>query len=375
MADEDARLLAAKATPEDFYTSNTLVWLLCGGNAIGAVAHGVGVVLTLALTWCTQYELPMFTIATNATVAGDPPRYLGDGVNVTRFKPVLEECCPLDPRATIVGFFALSCAFHVFFALVLLCGRPRGAARVAPAAADGDAAAPPTAATTSAALATIPRSFAEHVTRWYLQCLADCRAPWRWLEYAFSASLLISLAVRLLGTGHVELLWTLTQLMATTIFFGYLTEVYSVQFIATAATPRPFFGTSWILTRAWKPDTVVTRMQIHILGYVPYISCWAILLNQYETTRARLQDDFPEFLPQAIWGSFVAFTLFGLVQLFSQLSCGALRYGPSLYWLGELTYILLSFAAKANMGFVVLAEVLLSDRFDALLYLKRTDAC
>ena len=83
----------------------------------------------------------------------------------------------------------------------------------------------------------------------------------------------------------------------------------------------------------------------------------------YETTRARLQDDFPEFLPQAIWGSFVAFTLFGLVQLFSQLSCGALRYGPSLYWLGELTYILLSFAAKANMGFVVLAEVLLSDRF------------
>ena len=181
--------------------------------------------------------------------------------------------------------------------------------------------------------------------------------------------------MRLLGTGHVELLWTLTQLQATTIFFGYLTEIYSMRYIVAAETPRRFFGTPWMLTRVWRPHTVVTRMQIHILGWVPYISCWAILLHKYETTRARLQDDFPEFLPQAIWGSFIAFTLFGLVQLFNQLSCGPLRYGPSLFWLSELMYVLLSFVAKANMGFVVLAEVLLSDRFDALLYLKRTEVC
>ncbi len=197
----------------------------------------------------------------------------------------------------------------------------------------------------------------------------------RWLEYAFSASLLISLAVRLLGTGHVELLWTLTQLMATTIFFGYLTEIYGVQYIVTVPEDEQlnFFG--WKLRRVWKPKTLVRRVQIHLLGYVPYISCWYVLLHQYETTRVRLQDDFPEFLPQAVWGSFVAFTLFGLVQLFSQLDWGVLRYGPSLYWLGELTYVILSFAAKANMGFVVLVDVLLSDRFDDLLYLKRTNTC
>ena len=366
MSDEAFGLLARAAPPENFYTSSTLVWLLCAGNGVGALAHGVGIALTLGLTWCTQYELPMFTITSNATVPGDPARYLGNGVNITRFKPVLEECCSLDPRAIIVGFFALSFAFHLFFALVLLCGRPRRIKKGTGDDAEEGA---------DAALALPQSGFAAAIARWYLQCLADCRAPWRWLEYAFSASLLISLAVRLLGTGHVELLWTLTQLMATTIFFGYLTEIYSVQFIVPAETPRRFFGTPWMLTRVWKPQTDVIRMQIHILGYVPYISCWAVLLNQYETTRARLQDDFPEFLPQAIWGSFIAFTLFGLVQLFSQLSCGPLRYGPSLYWLGELTYIVLSFAAKANMGFVVLGEVLLSDRFDDLLYLKRTEAC
>ena len=365
MSDEAFGLLARAAPPENFYTSSTLVWLLCAGNGVGALAHGVGIALTLGLTWCTQYELPMFTITSNATVPGDPARYLGNGVNVTRFKPVLEECCSLDPRAIIVGFFALSFAFHLFFALVLLCGRPRRTKKGTGDDAEegGDA-----------ALAPPQSGFAAAIARWYLQCLADCRAVAvaRICVFGVAAR---SLAVRLLGTGHVELLWTLTQLMATTIFFGYLTEIYSVQFIVAAEKSQRFFGTSWMLTRVWKPDTVVTRMQMHILGYVPYISCWAILLHKYEATRARLQDDFPEFLPQAIWGSFIAFTLFGLVQLFSQLSCGPLRYGPSLYWLGELTYILLSFAAKANMGFVVLAEVLLSDRFDALLYLRRTEAC
>ena len=176
MADEAFGLLARAAPPEDFYTSSTLVWLLCVGNAVGAVAHGVGVALTLGLTWCSHYELPMFTITTNATVPGDPPRYLGDGVNVTLFKPVLEECCPLDPRAIIAGFFGLSFAFHAFFALVLLCGRPRGAARVVPFAPGIDADADGGA---GAAVGAPSRDgFAVMVARWYLQCLADCRAPW-----------------------------------------------------------------------------------------------------------------------------------------------------------------------------------------------------
>ena len=154
MAEEDLGLLAQTPPLEEFYTDARLVWALCIGNALGAVAHGVGIALTVGLTWCTQYELPMFTITSNLTTPSDPPRYLGDGVNVTRFKPVLEECCPLDPRGIILGFFALSFSFHVVFALVLLCGRPQD--REGPRRA----------------------SFVAVVARWYLRCLADCRAPW-----------------------------------------------------------------------------------------------------------------------------------------------------------------------------------------------------
>ena len=62
----------------------------------------------------------------------------------------------------------------------------------------------------------------------------------------------------------------------------------------------------------------------------------------------------PEFVNTATIGSFVLFTFFGLVQLFNQL----FPYGPSLYWLGECTYVVLSFAAKANLGFIVLYQAL-----------------
>ena len=125
------------------------------------------------------------------------------------------------------------------------------------------------------------------------------------------------------------------------------------------------------------PRTTLKRLRIHILGYVPYTTVWAILLYRYEVNRERLKNEFPEFLPQAVWGTFAAFTVFGLVQLFSQLPlprpCG--MYGPSLYWLGELTYIVLSFAAKANFGLVILYEVLATDYYDNLLYIQRVDVC
>jgi hypothetical protein len=52
------------------------------------------------------------------------------------------------------------------------------------------------------------------------------------------------------------------------------------------------------------------------------------------------------------------------VQLWNQLY----EFGPSLYWLGEAVYVFLSFAAKANLGFVVLYQALIAgSEFDAVL--------
>ena len=192
---------------------------------------------------------------------------------------------------------------------------------------------------------------------------------------------MITLLSRLLGTANVELVWTLTQLCATTMFFGYVTELWSAQYIVQAP-PAPdedrvgtrFFGSQWQLTRVWRPHTLLERMQFHLLGYIPYVTTWAVLIVQYERNRADLAEDFPDFLPAAVYGTFAAFSAFGLVQLANQLDCGWLKYGPSVYWLSEATYIVLSFVAKANLGFVVIFSALDENRFDALLRMRVLDA-
>ena len=64
-------------------------------------------------------------------------------------------------------------------------------------------------------------------------------------------------------------------------------------------------------------------------------------------------------------GTFAVFTVFGLVQLILQ----ALPFGPSLYAWGELAYIVLSFAAKANLGILAISQALVPGaKYDALLF-------
>ena len=62
----------------------------------------------------------------------------------------------------------------------------------------------------------------------------------------------------------------------------------------------------------------------------------------------------PDFINGTVVSSFALFTFFGITQLLHQV----LPYGPSLNWLGEVIYVTLSFAAKANLGFVVLYQAL-----------------
>ena len=65
----------------------------------------------------------------------------------------------------------------------------------------------------------------------------------------------------------------------------------------------------------------------------------------------------PDFVNVTVIGSFALFTLFGITQLLHQV----LPYGPSLYWLGEIIYVVLSFTAKAELGLIVLFQALVDD--------------
>lgn len=137
-------------------------------------------------------------------------------------------------------------------------------------------------------------------------------------------------------------------LMAITITFGWMTELHSSGLIEAGAEPYEFCG--WTLTRRWVRGSWKTRFQLHLLGYVPYALCWGIVFDQFRKNMEVVGGAVPDFVNVATVGSFALFTLFGLVQLANQL----FSYGPSVYWMGEMTYVILSFVAKANLGFIVI---------------------
>ncbi len=174
----------------------------------------------------------------------------------------------------------------------------------------------------------------------------------RWLEYAFSASIMLLLTCLLLGLRTTHVIWMVVGLMFITILFGWTTELHSSNLIEDVDDPLERWG--WKLSRRWRPGSWKTRLQIHLMGYFPYALLWGVVFDQFRLNMNVLRDSVPPFVNTATIGSFALFTLFGLVQLANQL----FSYGPSFYWLGEATYVILSFAAKANLGFIVIFQAL-----------------
>jgi hypothetical protein len=180
---------------------------------------------------------------------------------------------------------------------------------------------------------------------------------------------MLLLTCLLLGLRMLHVIWMVTGLMFITILFGWITELHSSNLIMSDPdNPYEFCG--WKLTRRWLPGTWKTRLQVHLLGYFPYALLWGIVFDQFRMNMDVIADTLPPFVNVATTGSFILFTLFGLVQFANQV----VPYGPSLYWLGEAVYVVLSFAAKANLGFIVIFQALVEgSTYDRALGLNQQD--
>ena len=120
-----------------------------------------------------------------------------------------------------------------------------------------------------------------------------------------------------------------------------------------------------IFVARWKRGSWLVRLQVHLLGYVPYALVWVLVFRGYDNAKTAFGPWLPPVSHQMVIGTFVVFTVFGLVQLVLQ----ALPFGPSLYAWGELVYIVLSFAAKANLGILAISQALVKGaKYDALLF-------
>lgn len=178
--------------------------------------------------------------------------------------------------------------------------------------------------------------------RVYLDQLERCYTPTRWIEYFFSASVMIVVVAYTLGIRDRDTLVALAALVATTMTFGYWVEVVG----------RPRSADEWRVGRA-------RRLLPWALGHVPQCAAWALIVLRFYDVLSE-EDRAPAFVHAILWGELVLFFSFGLASLLSQL------YPPRLFYRGEITFQVLSLVSKGLLGGLLIANVLMYSSFDEI---------
>ena len=179
-------------------------------------------------------------------------------------------------------------------------------------------------------------------SEFYFRYLNKAQSPTRWIEYFFSASvMMLSIAYTSGIRGYTELS-CIFWLVATTILFGWLQEVIN--------RPDPEKD-------EWQMD-LVSRSQAHFLGYIPQLAAWYSVLYTFLSSASGGCGGPPDFVYYIVLGEAVLFFSFGIPQLYQILS------PPSRYVIGEYIYQLLSLLSKGLLGVILLVNVLMYDRFE-----------
>jgi hypothetical protein len=177
----------------------------------------------------------------------------------------------------------------------------------------------------------------------YERELRLCRTPTRWIEYFFSAGIMqLLIAVTLGVRGRAELL-AITVLVSVTMPFGWWTEQIA----------RPKSGDEW-------EAGLGERLTPWLLGHVPQVTSWFLVVWQFYDGSADTTDRIPWFVHLILWGELALFFSFGFVQLAAQCM------PPRRYWQGELAFQVLSLGAKGLLGLVLLTNVLMLSRFEEI---------
>jgi len=178
----------------------------------------------------------------------------------------------------------------------------------------------------------------------YERELAKCRVPTRWIEYFFSATIMVVGLAYTTGIRSYLLLGCIGALIATTMLFGHLCELI--------ATPKS--------ADEWERPLSV-RLQAHVLGYIPQVAAWtAILLNFFLAPSAEEGQGPPDFVYLIVYLQVALFFSFGIVQLVQQY------LPPKRYPAGEVAYQWLSLGAKGLLGGILLTNVLVLGSFEEL---------
>jgi hypothetical protein len=161
---------------------------------------------------------------------------------------------------------------------------------------------------------------------WYRSNLERSRNYARWIEYAFSASLMIVIIAMLPGISDITALLALFSVNAAMILFGLLMERDEEQ---------------------GKPRWLSFNLGL-IMGIVPWVAIGIYLWSP--TTEASP----PGFVYGIFFSIFLFFNSFALNMVLQYKRVGPWRD----YLFGESVYILLSLVAKSALAWQVFASTL-----------------
>lgn len=177
----------------------------------------------------------------------------------------------------------------------------------------------------------------------YLKELSQCRTPTRWLEYFFSAPVMILLIAYTLGVRDRSLLFAIAVLIGVTMPFGYWTEQCA----------RPVDDDTW-------KGSFSARIFPWVIGHVPQLAAWVFILLAFYDGTADTNDVIPWFVHLILWAELVLFFSFGFASLLSQW------YPPKYFYRGELVFQVLSLVSKGLLGLLMITNVLMLSRFEEL---------
>ncbi|MDY6793988.1 MAG: heliorhodopsin HeR [Actinomycetota bacterium] len=173
-------------------------------------------------------------------------------------------------------------------------------------------------------LLTMPRIY-----EWYVRNLKKGMNPARWIEYSFSASLMIVLIAMLSGMYDLNSLILVFFLNMMMILFGWLMELLNQYTEKTNWIPF-YFGC--------------------LAGIVP----WVVIALYFFSALAEPSADVPTFVYFILPILFVFFNIFAVNMVLQYKKVGPWRD----YLFGEKVYILLSLLAKSALAWQVFAGTL-----------------
>jgi hypothetical protein len=165
------------------------------------------------------------------------------------------------------------------------------------------------------------------VFEWYLGNLEQRRNYARWIEYAFSSSVMVVLIAMLVGIADIAALVAIAGVNAAMILFGILQEKYE--------TPGESVG--------WLPYWFGV-----LAGAIPWIVIAIYLISPgFEAAP-------PAFVYWIFFSLFAFFNVFAVVMVLQYRKIG--RWSNYVY--GESTYVLLSLVAKSALAWQVFGGTL-----------------